>query len=81
LEIDLGSLLPWKVYAIVMAVLFAVAFVAQESSTGGRPLNRLIRSLLNKKDLHQYIAEQSRAMDLPYEEEVAECDYREMTAA
>ena len=79
-ELNVGSLLPWKICAVVMTVLFAIVYVAQESAIGGRPLNRWLRSLLNKQDLHLYLAEQSRAMDLPYEEEVAECDYREMTA-
>ena len=74
------SSLPWKVYGVVVVLSFVVCFLASESSIGGRPLNRWIRKRLGKTDLHDYLAEQSREMDLPYDINVEECDYRTMTA-
>lgn len=77
---DIKGLLPWKIYLLVVVVVFAACFTAHESASGGRPLNRFIRRLLGRRDLHQYLAEYSRTMDLPYADEVEECDYRTMTA-
>jgi hypothetical protein len=74
------STLPWKVYGVVVVFSFIVCFLASESSIGGRPLNRWIRKRLGKTDLHDYLAEQSREMELPYDINVEECDYRTMTA-
>jgi len=71
--------MPWKIYALILIVCFSISYLTIESTKGGQPLNRHIRKLFGKTDLHLYLAEQSRAMDLPYEEEVAECDYRTMT--
>ena len=43
-------------------------------------LHKTVRKQLGHKDLHEFLATESINMNMPYEEEVAECDYKTMTA-
>ena len=66
-----------------MVLLFLAfgAFAFYEELTGKNCwLHKYVRKELGHKDLHNFLATESINMNMPYEEEVAECDYTTMTA-
>ena len=73
-------LYPAKVYLLLMLFIFSVTAMNQEVTNTTTATNRWIRSQLGHTDLHLYLAEESLARRMPYDDEVPECDYRNMTA-
>lgn len=70
---------PFKFYFGVIAILLFVIGTYEELTVKDTFLNKWVRSRMGHHDLHQFLARESRAMDLPYDDEVPVCDYKTMT--
>lgn len=79
-EMSLGT--PFKIYAIVILILFVLLGGYEELSGSNTFVNKWVKAKLGHKDLHQFLANESREKEdiLPVDLEVPECDYRTMTA-
>ena len=71
---------PFKIYFVIISLLFLGVGFYEELSNNSTSLNRWVRAKLGHKDLHEYLARESRNLEMPFDEEVPECDYRTMTA-
>jgi hypothetical protein len=58
--------------AVVFFTLYEEGIATPDSS-----VNKRIRAHLGARDFHTYLAEDT--LDLPYDDEVPECDYKTMT--
>jgi len=67
-----------KAYVVII-ISSAIFFTLYEEgiSTKDSPFNKRIRAYLGARDLHTYLAEEKE--NLPYDDEVPECDYKTMT--
>jgi len=68
-----------KMYLTIMVVVYLGVGLYQESNQPKRPIGRWIREQLGHHDFHDFLREQSLELDVPYDEEVPECDYKTMT--
>jgi hypothetical protein len=59
--------------AIISFALYEEALYSRDSR-----MNKWIRKQLGARDLHTFLAE--KTLDMPYDDEVPECDYETMTA-
>jgi len=80
LKIDLGLVVPCKIYVTIISLLFAFFLITEEISNSSTATSKAIRKHLGHHDYHEFLAQQSIQMKLPYDDEVAECDYKTMTA-
>ena len=71
---------PFKIYFVIISLLFLGVGFYEELSNNSTSLNRWVRAKLGHKDLHEYLARESRNLEMPFDDEVPECDYRTMTA-
>ena len=72
----------WRVikgYLLVVAFLFFAIGFYQEAKHRKTGLGVYIRRQLGHHDFHDFLAKQSRDLDVPYDWEVPECDYKTMT--
>jgi len=72
--------MPLKLYLILLVVMFGVCFTIEEFGSKKTTPGKYLRSLLGHHDLHEFLAEKSIEFEMPYDTEVAECDYKTMTA-
>ena len=80
ISVEISIWTPIKVYLIIMLVAVSCFGFYEELTGKATWLHKAVRRQLGHKDLHEFLATESINMGLPYEEEVAECDYRTMTA-
>lgn len=66
-------------YVVVMVLLFAICFLYEELGNPSTYLAKIVRKHLGHHDLHDYLGVQSLEQNMPYDNEVPECDYRTMT--
>lgn len=80
MQMDLGLMLPCKIYVTILSLLFAFFFIAEELGNSSTVTSKIIRKHLGHHDLHDFLAIQSLEMKMPYDDEVPDCDYKTMTA-
>lgn len=80
ISVEISLWTPIKVYLIIMLVAVSCFGFYEELTGKNTWLHKTVRKQLGHKDLHEFLATESINMGLPYEEEVAECDYKTMTA-
>lgn len=73
---------PIRVYFWVIVFLFLTLGVYEQLTVKNTMLNKWVKSALGHKDFHEYLANESRERPdyYPVDEEIAECDYKTMTA-
>jgi len=52
----------------------------EEATNTKTTFNTWLRKSVDHHDLHEYLARASLELDMPYDDEIPECDYRTMTA-
>ena len=72
-----GQVLKW--FLVFLTVLFCVVGFYEELTVKNTMLNKWVKAQLGHKDFHQYLARESIAQEIPYDDEVPECDYLTMT--
>lgn len=75
-----GLWLAVKIYFFMLVLILLGVSVHQEGTQAKRPLGAWIRQQLGHHDFHDFLAQQSRELAVPYDDEVPECDYTTMTA-
>ena len=80
ISIEVSLWTPLKIYLVLMIVAFACFGFYEELTGKNTWLHKTVRKQLGHKDLHNFLATESINMNMPYDEEVEECDYTTMTA-
>lgn len=79
-HLQLNFVKPIKYYLVCVLVLFSLVGFYEELLTKNSWLNKTVKAKLGHNDFHAYLARESIRQEMPYDERVAECDYRTMTA-
>ena len=78
--IELFTWLPLKFYLTMVVLLFVGYGFKEELEGKNTYMHKYIRKQLGHHDLHNYLATESINQDMPYDDEIPECDYTTMTA-
>jgi len=62
-----------------MSLMFLVLGFYEELTIKNTFLNKWVKARLGHNDFHLFLAHESRAQEMPYDDEVPICDYRTMT--
>ena len=80
IRIEFAIWLPFKIYILIIALIFISLGFYEELIGKNTQLHKYVRKQLGHHDLHNFLATESINQEMPYDDEIPECDYETMTA-